>query len=132
MDEIEVERWFSVYLAVFVALGRGEIDDVRLILAHYAVPLMLSSDAGCLVLTDETQVLSAVGQQIDGMLSAGYDRSDELAAQTTVLNRSCAMRWGRFARLRTDGSEISQLEATYLITDRPEGRLISAIIVHST
>ncbi len=132
MDEIEVERWFGVYLSDFVALGRGEIGDVRLILAHYGVPLILSSDTGCLVLTDEAQVLAVVRQQIDAMLSAGYDRSDELDAQTTVLNRCCAIRRGRFARLRADGSEISQLEATYLITDRAEGRRITAIIVHST
>ena len=132
MDKVDVERWFSSYLAHFVALGRGEMADVRLILAHYGVPLILSSDAGCLVLNDEDQVLAAARQQIDGMLSAGYARSDELAAETAILNRCCAVRRARFARMRADGSEISQLEATYLITDRPEGRRISAIIVHST
>lgn len=131
VDPVEIERWFSSYFADFVALGRGEVDDVRLILAHYGVPLMLSSDAGCLVLTDEAQVLAAARQQIDGMLSAGYDRSEELDAETTILNRCCALRRGRFARLRADGSEISQLEATYVIIERPEGRRISAIIVHS-
>lgn len=132
MDKVDVERWFSAYFADFVALGRGETDDVRLLLAHYGVPLVLSSDAGSLVLTDEAQVLAMARQQIGGMLSAGYDRGDELAAETTVLNRSCAFRRARFARLRADGSEISRIEATYLITDRPEGRRISAIIVHST
>lgn len=131
MDEVEIERWFSSYLADFVALGRGEASDVRLILAHYGVPMMLISDAGCLALTDEAKVLAAAQRQIDGMLSAGYDRSDELDAETTVLNRYCAIRRGRFARLRADGSEISQLEATYVIIDSPQGRRISTIIVHS-
>lgn len=59
MDKVEIERWFSSYLADFVALGRGEVADVRLILAYYGVPMMLTSDAGCLVLTDEAQVLAA-------------------------------------------------------------------------
>jgi len=131
MDEIEVKRWFDSYLADFVALGRGEIDDVWRVFPHYGVPLLLSTDAGCTVLTDETQVLAVVQQQVDGMRSAGYDRSDELAAETTVLNHSCATYRARFARLRADGSEIAQLEATYLITDRPAGCRITAIIVHS-
>jgi hypothetical protein len=93
--------------------------------------LILSSDAGCRFLTEEAQVLAAVQQQVDSMRSADYDRSDELAAETTVLNQSCSVHCGRFARLRADGTEISQLEATYLITDGPAGRRISAIVVHS-
>jgi hypothetical protein len=40
--------------------------------------MLLSTDAACMVLTDETQVLAAAKQQIDGMRSAAYDRSDEL------------------------------------------------------
>ena len=131
MQEDEVRRWFDSYLADFMALGRGDTDDVRQLLAHYGVPLLFSSDAGTAILADEAQVLAAAQQQIDGMRSAGYDRSDELAAETTVLNRSCALHRGRFSRRRTDGSEIAQLEATYLITDGPGGRRISAIMVHS-
>ena len=131
MDTTEVKHWFDSYLADFVSLGRGDIDDVRRILTHYGVPLLLSTDAGGMFLTDEAQVLAIAQQQIDGMRSAGYDRSDELTAETTILNRSCATHRGRFARLRADGSEIAQVEATYLITDGPAGRRISAIVVHS-
>lgn len=131
MQTDEVRRWFDSYLVDFVALGRGDTDDVRQMLAHYGVPLLLSSDAGTAVLADEAQVLAAAQQQIDGMRSAGYDRSDELAAETSVLNRSCALHRGRFSRRRADGSEITRLEATYLITDSAGGRRISAIIVHS-
>jgi hypothetical protein len=70
-------------------------------------------------------------QQVDGMRVAGYDRTEELDAETVVLNGSCAGHRARFARLRADGSEISRLEVTYLITDRSEGRRISALVVHS-
>jgi hypothetical protein len=131
MDADEARRWFTSYLADFIALGRGDLDDVRRILDHYGVPLLLSTDAGSAVLTDEDQVLAVARQQVDGMRSAGYDRSEELAGETTVLNRTCATHRGRFARLRTDGSEISRLEATYVITDGAAGPRISAIIVHS-
>ena len=65
------------------------------------------------------------------MRAAGYDRSEVLAGETTVLNRTCAVHHGRFARLRADGSEISQVEATYVITDGAVGRRISALVVHS-
>jgi hypothetical protein len=121
MDTTEVTHWFDSYLADFVALGRGDIDDVRRILAHYGVPLLLGTDAGGTFLTDEAQVLALAQQQIDGMRSAGYDRSDELGAETTIVNRSCAIHRARFSRRRADGSEIAQIEATYLITDGPAG-----------
>jgi hypothetical protein len=81
--------------------------------------------------TDEERVLAMAQQQVDGMRSAGYDRSEVLTETTTVLNRTCATHRARFARLRADGSDISQLEATYVITDGHAGRRISAILVHS-
>jgi uncharacterized NTF2-like protein DUF6841 len=60
MDELEVKRWFDAYLADFVALGRGDIDDVRRVLDYYGVPLLLSSDVGRVVLLDEAQVLGGL------------------------------------------------------------------------
>jgi hypothetical protein len=131
MDADEARRWFNSYFAEFVALGRGDLDDVRRILDHYGVPLLLSTDAGSAILTDEHQVLAAARQQVDRMRSVGYHHSEELTAETTVLNRTCAIHHGRFARLRADGTEIEQVEATYLITDGAAGLRISAIIVHS-
>lgn len=131
MDADEARRWFDSYLADFIALGRGDLDDVRRILAHYGVPMLVSTDAGTAVLADEEQVLAMARQQVDGMRAAGYDRSEELARDTTVLNRTCAVHRGRFARLRADGTEIAQVEATYIVTDGAGGRRISAIIVHS-
>lgn len=132
VDKVDVRAWFDSYLADFVALGRGDVDDVGRMLNHYAVPMLLSTEAGCMVLIDETQVLAFAKQQIDSMRSAGYDRSDALAAETTIVNQSCALHRGQFARLRADGTEIARLEATYLITELPAGRRISAIIIHST
>ncbi len=132
MEKDEVKRWFDSYLADFVALGRGDVTDVRRILAYYGVPLLLSTDTGSKILPDEAQVLGFAQQQIDGMRLADYDHSDELAAETVVLNRSCATHRGRFSRVRLDGSEIAQLEAAYLIIEGTAGRRISAIVVHST
>ena len=130
MDTDDVRAWFESYLADFIALGRGDLDDVRRILDHYGVPMLISTDAGTTVLTGVDQVLGVAREQVDGMRAAGYDRSEVLAGDTTVLNRTCALHRGRFARLRADGTEISQVDATYVITDGAVGRRISAIIVH--
>ena len=131
MDERGVREWFGAYLNDFVALGRGDTQDVRRLLVHYGVPFLISTDAGTTALTDEAQVLAMARQQVAGMRAAAYDRTEELNAETIVLNGSCAAHRAQFARLRADGSEISRLEVTYLITDRPEGRRISALVVHS-
>lgn len=131
MDSSEVERWFARYLADFVALGRGDVDDLRQVLTHYGVPLLLSTENVCRVLSDEQAILELAQHQVDDLRAAGYDRSDELLTETTILNSTCATHHGRFSRLRKDGTEIAQIEATYLITDGPAGPRISAIIVHS-
>jgi hypothetical protein len=131
VDTGSIRRWFDSYLTDFVALGAGEVDDVTRMLQHYAVPMLLSTEAGCTLLADEAQVLAAVRAQTVQMRSAGYHRSEELEAETTMLNPSCAVHRGRFARLRADGTEINRLEATYLITALPVGLRISALVVHS-
>lgn len=131
MDALSVERSFAAYLADFVALGRGDSADLQGLLRHYSVPLLVGTDSGCTALADEGQVLAFARQQIADLRSAEYDRSHQLAAETILLNRSCATHRVRFSRLRYDGTEIARLEATYLITDGAQGRRISAIVVHS-
>jgi hypothetical protein len=131
VDEHGVREWFGTYLGDFVALGRGDTDDVGRLLRHYGVPFLLGTDAGTTALTDEAEVLAMARRQVDGMRGGGYDRTEVLDATTVVLNRSCATHRAALVRLRADGSEISRLEVTYLVTDRPEGRRISALVVHS-
>ena len=131
MDRPEAQRWFAAYLAEFVALARGDVADPRRILDHYGVPMLVSTGDGTLFLTDEEQVLGMIGRQLDGMRAAGYDRTEELAADTTLLNPTCALHRGRFAWLRADGSEITRVEVSYLIAQSPAGPRISALLVHS-
>lgn len=129
MDTTEAERWFAAYLADFVALGRGDIEVSR-ILDHYGVPMIVSTDEGTQFLTDEEQVLAVMRRQLDGLRAEDYDRTEQLAGETTALNRSSALHRGRFARLRADGSEVARVDISYLITDGTAGRRISALIVH--
>jgi len=131
MDTAEVARWFAGYLESFAALGRGEVDDVGRILASYSVPLIVSTDDECLILTDAAQVKAVAKQSFDGLQADGYDRSVVLGAESTVLNKSCVVHHGRFARIRADGSEISRIESTYLIVDGPGGPRISVLVRHT-
>ena len=130
VENSDVSRWFGEYLDAFGACGRGERDTASL-LAYYGVPLLVTTDGGFFALTTGDQVVGVVQQQVDGMLAAAYDRSEILGSEVTALNSTSALYQGTFSRQRGDGSEISRLTVTYLVTDGPAGRRISAFAVHS-
>jgi len=131
MDAAEVEQWFGDYLEGFAALGRGESDDAAGLMAFYGVPLLLSTDAACLILTEEAQVRAAAQQQVDALRSSGYHHSEVLDSQTIMVNASSATHHARFVRVRGDGSQIVQIEVTYLIADTAAGPRMFMLAVHS-
>jgi len=130
VDDSDVSRWFGEYLDAFAACGRGERDPASL-LAYWGVPLLLTTDDGCLALTSDDQVVAAAKQQVEGMRAADYDHSEVLHFEVTVLNATSTLWRGSFSRQRRDGGELSRLTATYLVTDGPVGRRIAALAVHS-
>ncbi len=130
VDSSDVSDWFGEYLEAFAACGRGE-EDTAILLGYYGVPLLLTTDGGFFALTSGDQVVAALQQQVDGMRAAGYDRSETLASEVTVLNSTSALYRGTFSRQRSDGVQISRLTATYLVTDGAAGRRISVLAVHS-
>jgi hypothetical protein len=131
VDNSDVGRWFGEYLDAFAACGRGERDTASL-LAYYGVPLLVTTDGGFFPLTTDDQVVAVVRQQVDGMRAAAYDRTEILDSEVTVLNSASALYRGTFSRQRSDGSEINRLAMTYLVTDGPAGRRISAFAVHGS
>lgn len=131
MDVADTGAWFDEYLRTFATCGRGESDDLRTLMQYYGVPLLLSNDEAAVALTSEDEVLKAVRRQIEGMRAAGYDRSETLHSEMVALNATSALHTADYSRQRTDGSEIGRLRATYLITDGPHGRRISALVVHA-
>lgn len=130
MDTGEVRGWYDEYLAVFVALGKGEATDVAELLNYWGAPLTLSSDAGTVHLASEAEVLALLEQQVGGLRQADYGGIEELSGETTILNAHCALQRVRIYRLRSDGSRLSELEATYLITVGPNGPRFSAVVLH--
>ncbi len=126
----DVSQWFDEYLDAFAACGRGERETASL-LAHYGVPLVITTDGGLFAATTGEQVVAALQPQVDGMRAAGYQRSEVLDSKVTILNATSALYRGSFSRRRSDGSEINRLTATYLVTSGPAGRRISVLAVHS-
>jgi hypothetical protein len=131
VDGSDVRRWFDVYVDVSAACGRGERDAEDL-LAFFAVPLLVATDRGFVALTTDEQVLAAVQQLVESMRVPGYARSEIVEAKVTILNATAALYHGTFARQRADGSEITRLAATYLVTAGSAGRRISVVAVQPT
>jgi hypothetical protein len=131
VDSSDVSRWFGEYLDVFAACCRGERDTTAL-LGYFGVPLLLTTDGGYVALTSEEQVVAGLEPQVGNMHAAGYARTEVLGAEVTVLNATSALYQGKISRQRGDGSEISLLVATYLVTDGPAGRRFSALAVQSS
>ena len=131
MDVDDTREWFAEYVRVFGACGRCASDDISRLMDYYGVPLLLTTETTAASLMTEQEVLAAVHDQISGMRSAGYDRSETLDSETTSLNATTALHTAEFSRRRADGSEIGRLRATYLIIDSERGRRISALAVHT-
>jgi hypothetical protein len=130
VDGSEVSRWFEEYLEAFGACGRGEAETFSL-LAYYGVPLLVTTDDGAFAQTTDAAVVAMLQRQIDGARAAGYARTETLASEVTVLNAKSALVRETLSRRKGDGSEINRLTASYLVTDGPAGRRISALLVHS-
>ena len=130
VDSDDVSQWFGEYLDVFIACGRGEAGTDSL-LAYYGVPLLVTTDDGSFALTSDDQVVAVMQQQVDGMRAAGYSSSEALDSEVTILNSTSALYRGTYSWRKSDGGEIRRVTLTYLLTDGPPGRRISALLVHS-
>jgi hypothetical protein len=131
VDSDDVSRWFGEYLSAFAACGRGDSETASL-LAHYGVPLLLTTEDGFFALTSGDQIVAAVQGQIDGMRAAGFDRTQVLSLDVSLLNSRSALVDGTFSYRRRGGDEMRQVSVTYVVTDGAGGRRISVLAVRPT
>ncbi len=125
-----MQAWFSEYLSVFAACGRGDRAPSS-VLPYYDVPLLVSTDAGFVSLTSTDELVALIGQQVEAMRAAAYDHSEVLDARTTSVNAVSAIQHSSFSRRRADGVEIGKLAVTYLISRHPTGHRISSLLLHT-
>jgi hypothetical protein len=130
MEAEDVEQWFAAYLKVFGACGRGERPASEVV-RFYSLPLLLTTDDIAIFLGSKEDIETWLRTQIDGMKAADFAEIDVLGSDVEVLNARTALLRGHFSRRRADGTEIVELTCTYLISDGPKGRAISALSVHS-
>jgi hypothetical protein len=126
----DVREWFDEFLNAFAACARDENDTASL-LDDYGVPLLLTTDGGYFALTSGEQVVAAMQQLVNPLRAAAYERSEVLDFEDSILNSKSALYRLTYSRQRSDGSEISQLTATYFVTIGPIGRRISVSALHS-
>jgi hypothetical protein len=128
VDPEDVRGWFGRYLEAYAACGRGE-SATESLLDWYALPFLVTTDAGFAALPTADQVVGAVQPQIDGMLAGRFARTDVEAEDVSVLNATSALVRGTFSHRDRDGREIRRLTVTYLVTDGAAGRRISVLAV---
>jgi hypothetical protein len=129
VDTSDVTTWFDAYLDLFVALGRGDRDDVEAILDFYGVPMLLSAPGASGWLHGTDQVIGVVRGQVEGLRHVGFDRTVVEDATTVLLNDSCARHEGRFLRLGADATVIADFRAGYLIADGSAGPRCAALVI---
>ncbi|MBV8347073.1 MAG: hypothetical protein JOZ49_05905 [Mycolicibacterium sp.] len=123
-------RWFGTYLDTLTASARGDCDS-RALLEYYGVPLLITGDDGFVALKSVDDVIGVMRGQVSRLREAEYHHTDVCHAGLEVLNSSSALCRATFAHRCGDGTPISELTATYLLTNGPAGVRISMLAVHA-
>jgi hypothetical protein len=130
MEDEAARAWFQQYLDAFAAAATGPSGGIRRLLEFYGVPLVLSTDDGAQALAHEEDVLAFVNELVDRLRPERYSHTVTLGDELTEINGSTTLYRGEFSRLRTDGSEIARVGATYLIATGALGRRIFVVAAH--
>ncbi|HEX5917995.1 MAG TPA: hypothetical protein VFY76_09085 [Nocardioides sp.] len=131
MKESDVRNWFARYLSTFAAMGHGESRPDEVV-HYYGVPFLLTTDEVVLSLGTVDEVAAWLRTQAVAMATAGYDHTETLTSDVTILNRTTAVQRADLSRRRADGTEINRMSVTYVITREPEDFRISLLVVHTS
>ena len=129
MDAGAVNRFLNEYLEAFAACVRGE-REIDSLLAYYGVPLIITSDAGVITLTTDSDVVTVIQSQIDGLRGLRYRQTEVLQSQVTGLNATSALYRASLVRRDDTGKEIGCPTVTYVVTDGDAGPRIAVLAAH--
>ena len=124
-----VSRWIDGYLSTFAACARGE-GDMASLLGHFAVPMIVTTAEGLVTLMTDDEAAAMMQSQVDGLKALGYDHSDVLHSEVTVLNGFSALYRATLSRRNHAGREIDCPTVTYLVIDDVAGPRIALLAVH--
>jgi uncharacterized NTF2-like protein DUF6841 len=130
LDAAAVSRWIDGYFGAFAACARGE-GDMALLLGHFGVPMVVTSDEGVVTLMTDDEAAAVMQSQVDGLRALGYDHTNVLQSEVTVLNAASALYRASLSRRRADGGEIDCPTITYLVTDDAAGPRIVLLAAHA-
>ena len=125
-----VSRWINGYLGAFAACVRGE-GDMASLLGHFGVPMIVSSDEGVVTLMTDDEAAAVMQSQADALRALGFDHTEVLNSEVSVLNAASALYRGTLSRRNGDGAEIDCPTITYLVTDDVAGPRIVLLAIHS-
>jgi hypothetical protein len=128
LDAAAVSSWISGYLGTFAACARGE-GDMTSLLGHFGVPMIVSSDEGVVTLMTDDEAAAVLQSQVDGLRALGFEHSEVLHSEITVLNAASALYRATLSRRNADGDEIDCPTITYLVTDDVAGPRIVLLAV---
>jgi hypothetical protein len=129
LDAATVNRWIDEYLEAFAACTRGD-RDMSVLLSRYGVPLIITTDDGVITLMTDDEAAAVMQSLADGLRANGYDHTDVLHSEVSVLNSVSALYRGTLSRRNRDGGEIDCPTITYLLTDDVAGLRIVLLATH--
>jgi hypothetical protein len=129
LDAATVNRWIDEYLEAFAACTRGD-RDMSALLSRYGVPLIITTDDGVITLMTDDEAAAVMQSLADGLRANGYDHTDVLHSEVSVLNSVSALYRGTLSRRNRDGGEIDCPTITYLLTDDVAGLRIVLLATH--
>ncbi len=91
------------------------------LLGHFGVPMIVTTDEGVVTLMTDDEAAAVMQSQVDGLRALGYDHTQVLNSEVTVLNGSSALYRATMSRRTAGGGEIDCPTITYLITDDVAG-----------
>ena len=130
LDAAAVSSWIGGYLVTFAACARGE-GGMTSLLRHFGVPMIVSSDEGIVTLMTEDEAAAVMQSQVDGLRALGFEHSEVLHSEITILNAASALYRATLSRRKADGGEIDCPTITYLVTDDVAGPRIVLLAAHS-
>ena len=103
---------------------------MSVLLSHYGVPLILTSDDGVITVMTDDEAAAVMQSLVDGLRANGYDHTDVMHSEVSVLNAVSALYRCTLSRRNRDGGEIDCPTITYLVTDDVAGLRIVLLATH--